>query len=432
MSLRKTIRPWRLVLAATILLFGAAGTAVAFDYDYGGALDNTTVLGFSDMYDDTEVDQDFRLGAWFFGVERFQTGSTLEVTATGSYSATEDRAYVFDLDLLRAKGIFPGALGSTSLLETTVGRTGFSDPTGLVLNHVADGALVNLTYPKVRLRLGGAYTGLLISPSSSIRISETDYFEQSTDDEFFGPKRTIALFDVGFAGMTLFGLAQFDLRDEDDGTTIDTQYVGIDGTTRLGRSGYWDNFLVASAGQSTVAAVDNEFYAFILGTGLRFFLEDVRFSRASFRGIYASPFLPVEDEIGFNINEFKPINEPTLGLAFSPRLSNLILTELSYSLRPFAGPTRHPSLDEVETSIVGRGYFRGYTGDSDYIANFDPDSDALYLGTEIELGVAARVLTDLGAGLRTAVFVPATGSSGAFSEERKAEWALRFDLSTGF
>lgn len=422
----------QIVLLAIALLAIAATSVSGFDYDYGGSLDNTTVLGFSEMYDDTEVDQSIRLGAWFFGVEQFETGSTLEVTATGSYTATEDRPYIFDVDLLRAQGIFPEAIGSRSLLQATLGRTGFSDPTGLILNHVADGALVNLTYPRVRLRIGGAYTGLLISPSSSIRISDTDYFEESTDDEFFGPKRAIGLFDAGIGGLTLFGLVQQDLRDEEDGDTIDTQYLGIDGTVRLGSSGYWDSFVIASSGQSTVGSADNEFYAFALGTGFRFFVEQWRFSRMSLRGLYASPFLPVEDVIGFNINEFKPINEPTLGLAFSPRLSNLILTELSYSLRPFAGPTRHPTLDDLETKIVGRGFFRGYTGDSDYIADFDPESDALFMGTELELGVAARVFTDLGLGLRTAVFVPATGSLGAFSEERKTEWAVRFDLSTGF
>ncbi|MFP4432713.1 MAG: hypothetical protein ACLFPV_15795 [Spirochaetaceae bacterium] len=422
-----------IILAAGLLLLLSAPLAFSFDWDYGGSLDNTTVLGFSEMYDETEIDQSIRLGAWFFGLERFESGSTLEVTATGSYSATEDRPYILDVDLLRARGIFPGALGSSSLLQGTVGRTGFSDPTGLVLNHVADGALVNLTYPRVRFRLGGAYTGLLISPSSSIRVSDTDYFEESTDDEFFGPKRAIGLFDVGFGGLTLFGLLQQDLRDEADGDTIDTQYLGVNGTARLGRSGYWDGFIVASAGQSTVGSAENEFYAFALGTGLRFFIEEWRFSRASLRGLYASPFLPVEDVIGFNINEFKPINEPTLGLAFSPRLSNLILTELSYSLRPFADPAgRHPTLDDFETKIVGRGFFRGYIGDSNYIADFDPESDSLFMGTEVELGVAARVFTDLGLGLRTAVFVPATGSLGAFSEERKTEWAVRLDLSTGF
>ncbi len=420
-------------LLTIALLVVSVASVTAFDYDYGGSLDNTTVLGFSEMYDETEVDQNIRLGAWFFGVERFETGSTLEVTATGSYSATEDRPYVFDVDLLRARGIFPGALGSSSLLQATVGRTGFSDPTGLILNHVADGAVVNLTYPRVRLRLGGAYTGLLISPSSSIRISDTDYFEESTDDEFFGPKRAIGLFDASFGGLTLFGLAQQDLRDEDDGDTIDTRYLGINGTVRLGQSGYWDGFLVASSGQSTVGSADNEFYAFALGTGFRFFIEEWRFSQASIRGLYASPFLPVEDVVGFNINEFKPINEPTLGLAFSPRLSNLLLTELAYSLRPFADPERrHPTLDDFEAKIVGRGFFRGYIGDSNYIADFNPESDSLFMGTEVELGVAARVFTDLGLGLRTAVFVPATGSSGAFSENRKTEWAVRLDLSAGF
>ena len=417
--------------AALLLLLLPLSELSATDWDWGGSIDNTTQLGFSAMYDEVELSQKLKAGLWVTGLRRLGGGGSIEMTGAGSYSYSDERAYIFDIDLLRSVGRFPAALGERSLLQATAGRTVFRDPSGLVLDHTADGAIVRLSYPGVRLRAAAAYSGLLLSPSSSIRISNTDYMEASTDEQFFGPRRAIGLFDVNVGALSLFTLAQFDLRDDDDADSIDTQYFGISGTGRLGRSGYSDSFVIISSGQERVGAGETSLFSFVLGTGVRFFAEELRFSRASFRALYASPFLPLEDDIGFNINEFKPINEPTLGLVFTPRLSNLIFTELEYSLRPFASGRRGPG-DSLRVGISGRGFFRGYSGDIDYIDKFDPDSDSLYLGTEFELGVAARVFSDLGLSLRGGVFVPGSGDSGAFASERTAEWALRFDLSTGF
>ena len=279
-----------------------------------------------------------------------------------------------------------------------------------------------------------------IASGSNIRMSNIDYTEQATDDEFFGPKRVVGLVEFRFRNTTLFTLAQKDLRDTDapGEETLDTQYFGITGTARFGRSTYWDNLLVANTGQSVFGENETPFVGFVVGTGVRFFKEELRFSRAAFRTLYASPSVPIEDlddSIGFDIREFTPMNVPALGLVFSPRLSNLLFAELDYSLRPFAGPARGP-LDQLQVGVAGRGYFRarfaGFTTDQDFIDKLDPDSDSMYLGTEVELGVATRVLSDLGLGLRTGVFLPGSGDLGAFSSERKPEWVVRFDLSTAF
>lgn len=429
--MRRRLHFGRAAAALVLLLLLPPVVASATDWDWGGTIDNTTQLGFSTMYDEVQLSQKLKVGLWVSGLRPLDGGGSLELTGAGSYSYSDERAYIFDIDLLRCVGRFPGALGQRSLLQTTAGRTVFRDPTGLVLDHTADGAIVRLNYPGVRLRAGAAYTGLLLSPASSIRISNTDYMEAATDDQFFGPRRAIGLLDVTVGGLSLFTLAQFDLRDDGDEDSIDTQYFGISGTGRLGRSGYSDSFMIISTGQEQVGAGETSLFSFVVGSGVRFFAEQLRFSRASFRALYASPFLPLEDDIGFNIYQFKPINEPTLGLVFTPRLSNLIFTELDYSLRPFAGQQRSAA-DSIRVGITGRGFFRGYSGDIDYIDKFDPNSDSLYLGTELELGVAARVFSDLGLSLRGGVFVPGSGDRGAFSSERAPEWALRFDLSTGF
>jgi hypothetical protein len=403
----------------------------AIDWDWGGSVDNTTVFGFSEMYDETRITQTLKLGVWGMGLHRIQNGGSITLTGAAGYRATDERPYIFDVDMLRVAGRFPGSAGPRSLLLATAGRTRFADPTGLILDHTADGGIVRIIYPGVQLRLAGAYTGLLISPSSVIRISQTDYFEAATDDEFFGPRRLIGLFDASFGRISLFTVAQFDLRDDAEADSIDTQYFGITGAGRAGDSVYTNSFLVVSTGQTRVGYAENQLLSLAIGGGARWFAEHVRFSRVSLRGLVATPFLPLEDDIGVNISEFKPITEPSLGLVFQPRLSNLIFTEMDYSLRPFAGPLRTRG-DSIQFTVAGRGFFRAYTGDSDYVDKLDPESDSLYLGTEIELGIHARVFSDLGLALRTGVFLPGNGSGGAFSSERRPEWAVRLDLSSGF
>ncbi|TVQ98714.1 MAG: hypothetical protein EA403_13935 [Spirochaetaceae bacterium] len=430
-------RHLRLGTLALILLLICSGGAAAFDWDWGGSIDNTTQLGFSQMYDETQWTQNLKLGLWVSALQSLNSGGSITMTAAGSYRFTDERDYIFDVDLLRAVGRYPGALGPRTTVVATLGRTPFRDPTGLVLDHLADGGIVTLSFPRASLRAGAAYTGLLLSPSSTIRMSNIDYTEQSTDDEFFGPKRAIGLLDFRFRNTTLFTLAQVDLRDADatGEDLVNTQYFGITGTARFGRSTYWDNLLIVNTGQTETGANEDNLFGFVVGTGLRYFNEDLRFSRASFRALFTSPYLPVEEFIGFDIDTFTPMNEPSLGLVFSPRMSNLIFAELDYSLRPFAGSVRGPA-DSVRIGAAGRAYFRGrfagFTNDPDFVGQIDPDSDSMYLGTEVELGVAARVLSDLGLGLRTGVFLPGSGDLGAFSSDRKPEWVVRFDLSTAF
>ena len=60
----------------------------------------------------------------------------------------------------------------------------------------------------------------------------------------------------------------------------------------------------------------------------------------------------------------------------------------------------------------------------------DPTSDGMYLGTEIEVALVARVFSDLGLSLRTGVFLPGIGGFGVFTSERKPEFLAKVELST--
>jgi hypothetical protein len=76
-----------------------------------------------------------------------------------------------------------------------------------------------------------------------------------------------------------------------------------------------------------------------------------------------------------------------------------------------------------------RTYFRSTFSDItlDYV---DPNSDGMYLGTEIEASLVARIFSDLGLSLRTGVFLPGTGGFGVFTSEREPEFLVKVEISS--
>ncbi len=126
----------------------------ALEYDYGGTFYNGTDFVSDETTSDTELEQLNILSLMFEAYTESETGVSGLFTAQGRYEYTDDRAYLFDIDVLKAKGKFPGALGEDSVLEVEAGRTYFSDPTGIVLAHNADGISGRLIYPGVRIQAG--------------------------------------------------------------------------------------------------------------------------------------------------------------------------------------------------------------------------------------------------------------------------------------
>ena len=63
------------------------------------------------------------------------------------------------------------------------------------------------------------------------------------------------------------------------------------------------------------------------------------------------------------------------------------------------------------------------------VKNLNPGSNALYLGTEIDLGVAARLFSDLGVSVTGGLFLPSTGGSAAFTSSRDLGYVLKIDVS---
>jgi len=135
-------------IIAVCLLFEAVLSVSALNWDWGGELANTSGYLFAD---EGEATQEDKLSLWIDGEMKHER-STLGFRAQASYLFTEDRAYLLDIDELSFKGSFPAALGTSSMVKTSLGRFGFSDPTGYILVHTADGASLNLLFPRFTSR----------------------------------------------------------------------------------------------------------------------------------------------------------------------------------------------------------------------------------------------------------------------------------------
>ncbi len=432
------MRKNRIIFTTVIVMMLLAPSCIfAISMEAGGTFYNST--GFvSDGIEDTDLEQLNTLTLRFDAYTESETGANGTFTAQGRYEYTDERSFLLDAEILRLKGAFPGAMGETSIIEASAGRFFFSDPAGMILTHTADGASFELMYPKVRLMAAGGYTGLIINPSSDIRMTRIDLSETDLEmeDNFYGPKRAFGQFGLTFPelwwlnSLSLFTLAQFDLRDEDEGTVMNTQYLGVQTERSYGRNLYQDLFLILQAGQlKTPDLEDRVGYGLLLGLRLRYLKENFFGSRFEFRALGAPPDISTDDlsdKIPFGVLGFVPMNQPDLGEAVSPSLSGLGLFDLNYSFRPFYN-SKSETAAGIQPGLGAKGYFRTYSVKVDWI-DTDPDSDSLYLGTEINASLVWRIFSDLGIDINGAYFIP----SSTISEDMDTIWALNFNLSVSF
>ncbi|HTO22088.1 MAG TPA: hypothetical protein VMQ10_06360, partial [Spirochaetia bacterium] len=96
------------IVVLLAVLAVSCGSAFA-DVDFGVSLDTSTFLS-SGVVDTTYYSQ-YKAALWGEWLQETSKGGSLDLIAQGSYRYTADRPYIFDLDLLRFKGLFSAVLG---------------------------------------------------------------------------------------------------------------------------------------------------------------------------------------------------------------------------------------------------------------------------------------------------------------------------------
>ena len=420
-----------LALAALLVCAATAG-AQESGGDWGVTLDSDATLRLVNDWAERDTAYVVSSAFWSRYFVPLRGDGGLELAADLSYTWSDDRPYLFDVNTLRSRGTFPAALGAGSQLQATAGRFRFTEPTGAVLNHTADGAELRLSFSRVRLTLASGYTGLQLGPNSDIRVSAADSQDLSDDDEFFGPARAFGMltltvpqiFQRHTARVSVVG--QRDLRDEVHGTDPgeDIYHSGYYSLLLEGPvvpSLFYDVFTTVSTGVLELGDLTENTMGLLVSGRLRLFRPDMSFSRASLRLQYASG-------PGDTWDTFVPVVRANAGTVLGLPLQNMIVSELRYSLRPFS-TSRSAAMRNLQTGIAARNFFTA-TEELPATAGVKLNNAGRWLGNEVVLNLAGRIFVDLGFALTGGVFIPETGSYGVFSGERRTEFYAKAEISS--
>lgn len=429
MNVRPT--PVRRGIAVTLLAFVLAGTVTvrAQEFDWQGSVEGTGSGRFAKYLDEADFNGSVTVSLLLKSLLEQTETRTVELFVQPSYTWTDTRPYLVNLDRAEAAVRYSG-FGGGAVLRGSAGRFTLREKSELIVTHPIDGVEARLSSAPVQARLAAGYTGLLLNPSSTIRVSETDVRESSDNDAFFGPRRLLALAEVTVPAIlwrqsvTGAYLANVDLRDaESTEDTVNSHYIGavVDGPLLPGL--FLDTAVYLSPATVEVGDSSTTTMGLLASLRLRYFRPAWNSSRIGLRAVLVRG---VEDT-----DRFYVISERMASMVASVPLENVIYAELSYSLRPLGGAARR-TMRDIQTTLTGRTLLRANTDIPVDATAAKATGDGPYIGSEAALEVGWRVLSDLGVSLSGGVFVPGTGDAGAFTDERTTELLGRLQVSASF
>lgn len=333
----------------------------------------------------------------------------------------------FELDELYMFGSVDLAMFSAAY---RVGRFSIQDWNGTVFRHTQDGARLTLSSGLLDLRVFGGYTGLIAGHNSSLFISPID--EQQRGQRYGGSPRAVFGTGVRFPELlpgftaSIEGLAQMDFNHllvDDADIQVNSQYAGLLLNQSLGRNLSLDllgNLMfqqrieedadqvntLGYLGRLDVSYINPAFKGFSLGA----------------RGWYASG-AGHDAELGpFALGRYRSMHVQNVVSVRPVAIGGTFGSRLRASINPFRDSAAI-ILQEMQTSAHTTIAFR--TDESNTVmGQLSPDSDQLYVGTEIGAGVSFRPFPDLGTRLSGGVFLP-----GAAFENNFIRWQMALDIS---
>ena len=204
----------------------------AQEFTWSGTVDGESAVRIADYLDDPDVTGSVTAAVRVRSYVPLGTDGGVELRLRPSYTWSDDRPYLVDVERASADLTLPGVLGAGTVLRGQAGRVPFSAPAPGVLSHTLDAVDLRLSTPLVQARVAGGYSGLLLNPVSDIRMSASDLAEAADDDQFFGPSRAIALGEVSLPEIVLrqtvrvYGIGQWDLRSTDAGEDSLNSFYG--------------------------------------------------------------------------------------------------------------------------------------------------------------------------------------------------------------
>jgi hypothetical protein len=408
-------------------------------FDWGGFLGNATGLTYDS---EAHFSQRNKLGLWI----KAPFSDELALNAQISYQFSLDRPLFADIDLLNLDGQFVLENSSAFVFGVKAGRFLFNDFSRLVLNHNLDGVRFVFELPSLSLSFGVGVTGFTFIPSSSIIMTNSDLSVRgSAPDHGFAlaPPKRIEQLSIRVPGLpdrqefNFTFIALQDLQSEENissgNTRLHAEYIGFGVNGPLTGTAYYNGNFYLNLGHYE----GKSSLGFLTSAGVRIYLEELQYSRIEIRGIFSTGD---ENKGGFYDSytgsgigtQFFPISRPSFGVIFSPQLGNMIVGELSYSLRPFSS-NGGGTMENFQTMLKGLVFMRPTTGAISE-PGINGSSSQLYLGTEADLVISFRPFSDLGMSLSGGIFFPnnAASDSAFDSTAQPIEFGGRFEFSFSF
>ena len=448
-------------------------------FDFGGTLDSATGFDLKVNSSGSVTSAAFSetLSTSIWTAAEFSDGLTLlgkgSVTVIFSPDSSGSIAVKYNLGLkeLRFNGLILPQTGEQSSFAFTLGRINVRDATGWVLSQTLDGVSFNVGFPGLSVNVFSGFTGLLFSSQVGVAMTLADVgtiVKSSSDPLTLAPPRLISginlvipefllrqdfslvlLYQYDFRGygkeawpVYSVGGTLTSLKNEGDsvadaqiGGRLSSGYLGAALSGPIILPFYYDAVAFLSYGSTlsfiseSSSYVQSELIGWFGKIGLNALFPEVLFSRLEINAIFSSGDVDYtsffEGNTSGQATMFIPINQPPISLIYGAQLGNLAATGITYSLLPFSsGDTG--ILRNLQAMLKASAFWR-LTQGAIFDSGIDEGSTSPYLGTEVNLILNFRPLSDLGVSLTNGVFLP-QGSAYDLSQ-KSSKYVARLTLS---
>lgn len=415
-----------------VLLPAVALFAQPLYADFGATIDNSSSVT---VEDETDAVQEDSLTLWVSAL----LGPRLRFYASGRATvSTDEPNFYADVERFTLSGDIPPSGPGVPQFTFDLGKFSQSDFSSVVLSQPLAGVRFGFAYPWTTLKLALGYTGLNNADASPLVLSRMDALDRA-DDAYFAAPRFIASAAWELPELflrqtvTLSAIVQEDLRERFDsvleegddiydptgGGILNTQYAGFGLSGPLAPSLYYNLYAYLGTGRMLTFQDDDQsatgqaylyepVFSYLFGGSFRYYIPAFFKASAAAKFLYASGDA---DHIGYlegntkgDSTAFIPMADGPFGVAFTPKASNLMAAELSFSMKPLSA-SPDAFLGSLQTVAKVTPFFKVVEGVmSD--ASVDIAADAGYLGTEVDGIANLRPYSDLGFGFTLGVFIP--------------------------